>query len=753
MNSKLFYLVCAVLFTIYSCHNDDETFSEVDHTTFTATVVDEIQSTIIGMVFDENNVPVADAAVLTYSTQTKTNEKGIFVIRNARMDKQGTYIKIIKSGYILGSDFVYPQKEAVTYSYTKLLAIEKSKSLNAIDGGIINADGGGEITFAPRSFLSLNGDEYTGKVYVTAKYLNPNALDIGETMPGGLMADAANGNTVILGTLGMMAVDLRDDAGNTVQLNPEKPAELTFPINTTYAPDAIPLWSFDEDKGRWKEEGVATKSGNQYIGKVSHFSFWNCDAPFPIIDVCGRVVNQDGIPLANMEVGISVDGLGTRYGYTNSEGVFCGKMPKDKELKIKIGSQYNCLSGFTNSTVGPFSTNTDLGDIIVLNTNEKLLSGTIVCDGVPVENGIIAIKVGNQNAVFNSKTDGTFKIDLRAVTCEDNFTIDVFGFDDVSSKTSSTLTLTSDSLSNINLNVCEISCDISVNLKLDCLGNLEADVSGGSGNYGYTWANGNTDKIIDTNMDTIDKIYCITVVDIGTGCWKSACKKIEHENGYLEINCQNGEINFRSNVTSGLIFYWPSGLTTSRYKPTSPGTYCVDVTFPSFCTRKYCITYYGQLWVSNRPDVCSKNMFEIPSSGFDFGEIYTNTGSNIPISFPIKVNVFETGYGFVANISSSNCETESDISLPHYNGVLDANVQNTSCPTCDDGKIIVISDGGTGNCYDCTYGAIKIFTTSDFSTDLTSVNDAGMMSKGDYYVVVTDQITGCFIAFRKVTIN
>ena len=75
-----------------------------------ATVVDEIQSTIIGMVFDENNVPVADATVLTYNTQTKTNEKGIFVIRNARMDKQGTYIKIIKSGYILGSDFVYHRR-------------------------------------------------------------------------------------------------------------------------------------------------------------------------------------------------------------------------------------------------------------------------------------------------------------------------------------------------------------------------------------------------------------------------------------------------------------------------------------------------------------------------------------------------------------------------------------------------------------------------------------------------------------------
>jgi hypothetical protein len=35
------------------------------------------------------------------------------------------------------------------------------------------------------------------------------------------------------------------------------------------------LWSFDEAKGLWKEEGQAIKTGSNYVGDVSHFSFWN----------------------------------------------------------------------------------------------------------------------------------------------------------------------------------------------------------------------------------------------------------------------------------------------------------------------------------------------------------------------------------------------------------------------------------------------------------------------------------------------
>ena len=60
----------------------------------------------------------------------------------------------------------------------------------------------------------------------------------------------------------------------------------------------MPLWYFDEQKGMWVEEGVATKQGNQYVGTVNHFTDWNCDIPSEWNTVItGRILcNGAGVP-------------------------------------------------------------------------------------------------------------------------------------------------------------------------------------------------------------------------------------------------------------------------------------------------------------------------------------------------------------------------------------------------------------------------------------------------------------------------
>jgi hypothetical protein len=49
------------------------------------------------------------------------------------------------------------------------------------------------------------------------------------------------------------------------------------------------------------KEGSATKTGSNYVGKVSHFSFWNCDAPFPVVEFEASFVDQAGAPLQNYQ--------------------------------------------------------------------------------------------------------------------------------------------------------------------------------------------------------------------------------------------------------------------------------------------------------------------------------------------------------------------------------------------------------------------------------------------------------------------
>lgn len=46
------------------------------------------------------------------------------------------------------------------------------------------------------------------------------------------------------------------------------------------APASIALWSFDEFRGRWPEERVATRDGDTYRASLPHLSWWNFDVAY-----------------------------------------------------------------------------------------------------------------------------------------------------------------------------------------------------------------------------------------------------------------------------------------------------------------------------------------------------------------------------------------------------------------------------------------------------------------------------------------
>jgi len=82
-----------------------------------------------------------------------------------------------------------------------------------------------------------------------------------------------------------------------LQLATGKNATVTFPIATatqSTAPATIPLWFFDETKGMWIEQGSATKTGNTYVGTVSHFTWWNCDWGGGPLTYTATFVDQNG---------------------------------------------------------------------------------------------------------------------------------------------------------------------------------------------------------------------------------------------------------------------------------------------------------------------------------------------------------------------------------------------------------------------------------------------------------------------------
>ncbi|MBC7883889.1 MAG: hypothetical protein H7X99_00335 [Saprospiraceae bacterium] len=757
MRFLFLFIIFSGLF-LASCHKDETTFNDAITSVFTAKIVKEINGTIVGYVYDDKNQPVHDATVLIYSTSIKTNKHGVFVFKNVRMDQQGTYIKVIKKGFILGSDMVYPNEAATTYSYTKLLTLDNNKIIESENGGTVSVTGGAEIIFPNDAFVTSNGNSYIGKVSVTAKYINPNDPELGNVMPGGLIADAANGNTVVLGTLGMVAVELRDDHGNELLLKPSGKAIIRFPAVTSTKPSEIKLWSFDENKGWWKEEGLARLLEDHYVAEVSHFSFWNCDAPFPLVDVCGKVLYEDGTAAVNIGIRIEVDGLGTGFGSTNSNGEFCGKMPKGKVLKIKI-SHYNCIGNIHEVTVGPFQNNTVLDNIFINVVPSFVIRGNLHCNGSLVDDGIAVIKVKESTIIFESSEDGTFEFDLTNYLCGDQLPVSIFGFDNSSTETSGTITVTNPNAGQVDLNVCDAGCGLTGTIAFDCHDKITVSVSNGSGTYTYKWNDNVTlgATLIVENADSLVEggLFCVTVTDVTANCEKVFCKQVKGK-PFVFIRNACGDGILAAQPYGGVepyTYLWDGGNTSKDIIPSAIATYCLTVTDFNGCTGTGCISYTGPLSIDATPVSCNANNYNFTSTPFiqgSFSGSGTNVGGNV--TYPIVIDIFKSLFNFKINIYGNQCETSVQVVLPHLKDGLTAIPVHTSCPTCNDGKININLIAGA-ECYLCQTGPVKVFKTSDVTTDISSDNNAGILAKGEYYVVVTDINTGCYIAYKKVKVE
>jgi len=198
---------------------------------------------------------------------------------------------------------------------------------------------------------------------------------LAEEMPGDLRGIDSEEALVQLATYGMVAVEIRDANGNDIQLKEGVTAKVEFPLSAELVEDAsetIKTWSFDEDRAYWVEEGSATLVDNKYVAEVSHFSFWNCDAPFPVVHIKGRLVDKDG----------------------NGGFIYQGE-------------------------IGPFSEDIDLGDIVADATNFVTVSGKLLCDGLPMTNAYALLFLANGTQFIAEPDDqGLFVFTLPSCAVE-----------------------------------------------------------------------------------------------------------------------------------------------------------------------------------------------------------------------------------------------------------------------------------------------------------------------------------------------
>ncbi len=425
-------------------------------------VIENINGSLVGQVNDESGTPINNASVTLNNETTTTNAYGFFFFDDVTMNSKGSYVKVEKNGYFLGSRRFFPQSDVRSNVKITLLQKAFNQSFSS-DTESVMAFEGASVSFAANSIANENGEAYTGNVNFSAKWLDPSSPEVYLEMPGNLQGVNTESDEVVLKTLGMIAVELEDDAGNELNILEGATATISVPVPQELlanAPAEIPLWSFDEEHGMWAEEGKASLQNGSYVGEVSHFSFWNCDIPADYVYLSLSVQFENGAPFSNGYVILSSEIFGEAYGSPDASGGMSGIIPANEVLTLSI-YDYLCSELIFEQEIGSFSENTDLGAITIQNPNIAVttISGTLIdCEDNPISPGILRISFSEESfyyPILNADFTYTY------TTCQPLGSVSVIGIDLENSVESTPVNIIEGEDNNIgNLSACGVENEL-----------------------------------------------------------------------------------------------------------------------------------------------------------------------------------------------------------------------------------------------------------------------------------------------------
>ena len=375
-----------------------------------------VTGSLTGKVVDNNNAAVAGAVVKAGSNTATTDSRGLFRFNNIQLDKYSSLVTVEKSGYFKAYRVFSATANNTNFVKLKLIPKTLTGNIDAAAGGAVTLPDNSKITLPAASVVVRSTNQpYTGSVKVYAAVIDPTSTDIAQVVPGSFQGNDVNNNRVLLKSFGMLAVELEGSSGEPLQIANGKTAKLRFNIPSSLrssAPASIPLWSVDEATGLWKEQGSATKGNDYYEGDVTHFSFWNCDVSSQTVYLEMTIVTSDG-PLTHVQVKLTRPGGASSYGYTDSSGHVGGLVPKNEVLTLEVLN--TCNQAIYTQTVGPFTSNTNLGTINVTipPINTLQITGTAVnCSNQPVTNGSVLVYFEGQLYTRPVSNTGSFSVTI-----------------------------------------------------------------------------------------------------------------------------------------------------------------------------------------------------------------------------------------------------------------------------------------------------------------------------------------------------
>ena len=282
-----------------------------------------------------------------------TNEQGWYLFDDVAPSER-VVVSASGEGYVGSIEALAVVEGAAYHVDLVLVPVGGTATVDAAAGGTLSA-AGVELTIPPNAFVDSAGAPARGAVTLAVATLDPGSGDQAtDAFPGSFEGVARDGTESLLESFGLFAIDARQGTSE-LGLAPGRSLSIRAPIAASglaTAPASIPLWSFNEQGGRWIEEGTATRAGTLYETSIPHLSWWNFDAPYRDRTTCVQVCFADaGIPVPGVYVHIHMPEVRASVTqYTDSSG--CTSLNVRSNTAATLEYSYN--SGAT--TTVPFTT-------------------------------------------------------------------------------------------------------------------------------------------------------------------------------------------------------------------------------------------------------------------------------------------------------------------------------------------------------------------------------------------------------------
>lgn len=362
--------------------------------------------TLSGVVVDEFGYPLPGVTVKAHGQVFTTNNSGFFIFYNV-LAPYGRYVvhfsidgyfSITRSEEIVDNT---PATLAVQLMPIDVTAISDTASFLSSEGGQLTIGTILTLNFPPDNFVYESGLPFTGTVHVAALYFDPTDPLYNLRVPGGdQMGIDIYDNDVLLRAFTGAGIELFDDNGEKLNLNPNMRANVTFSIDipaglVAVAPSEVEVWTFDDNYGIKSSSAgsgssnTAQQNGNQYQGALGHFSFFSCEVAYSLAStVQGTVTDANGIPISGVYVSV-----GESYALTDHTGHYSRIVPSGVTIDVQIVNYYGVP--VFGGTVTPYGNTVVDMQVPVLN----LVSGTLVdCNGNPVPGHVIITTAANEIA-------------------------------------------------------------------------------------------------------------------------------------------------------------------------------------------------------------------------------------------------------------------------------------------------------------------------------------------------------------------